>query len=76
MNKLQALREAKGLSREQLAVAARASFAYIIRLEDGSRSNPSVLIAQRIAAALDTEVSALWPVNDNESAAADVRPTA
>lgn len=62
MNKLQALRESKGLSREELAVAANCSFAYIIRLEDGTRSNPSVLIAQRIAVALDVGIADLWPI--------------
>jgi len=68
MTRLQKFREEKGLSREALAAEAGVSFAYIYRLEMppdqlGSRSNPSVQVAQRIALVLGVSVADIWPPN-------------
>lgn len=51
-------RAAKGLSREQLAVAAGTSVATLVRLENQGKA-PNLTILDRIARELDTTTSAL-----------------
>ncbi len=53
------LREAEGLTQEQLAQRAKVSQAYLSRLEAGQRKAPTIRIAQRLAKALGVPVAAL-----------------
>lgn len=46
---------------EQVAAAADISVAYAYALESGKHKNPSLAVAQRIAAALDCDMDLLWP---------------
>jgi transcriptional regulator with XRE-family HTH domain len=52
---LRQLREAKGLSQEQLAFEANLHRTYVSGIERGIR-NPTVVILDRLAAALDVPV--------------------
>ena len=52
------LREAAGLSQEQLAFEADMHRTYISGIERGRR-NPTVLIVERLAAALKADIAAL-----------------
>ncbi len=55
---LQALRRARGLSQEELAHRAEVHQTYLSGVERGRR-NPSVMVLQRIATALDADVEEL-----------------
>ncbi len=55
---LQALRRARGLSQEELAHRAEVHQTYLSGVERGRR-NPSVMVLQRIAVALDADVEEL-----------------
>ena len=55
---LQRLRRGKGLSQEELADRAKIHQTYLSGVERGKR-NPSVLVLQRIAEALDADVEDL-----------------
>ena len=50
--RIKALREARGLTQEKLAVDARLSRIYIQKVESGERSSPSLTALARIARAL------------------------
>ena len=50
--RIKALREARGLTQEKLAVDARLSRIYIQKVESGERSSPSLPALARIAHAL------------------------
>ena len=52
------LRQAKGLTQEQLAFEADIDLTYVGGIERGRR-NPSLLVMVRIARALDVELSGL-----------------
>jgi transcriptional regulator with XRE-family HTH domain len=53
------LRVARGWSQPDLAQRAKVSQAYIAELERGTKQNPSVHIAQRLAKALGVPVTRL-----------------
>lgn len=55
---LQRLRRARGLSQEELADRAKVHQTYLSGVETGKR-NPSVLVLQRIAAALKADIEDL-----------------
>ena len=55
---LQGLRRARGLSQEELAHRAEVHQTYLSGVERGRR-NPSVMVLQRIATALDADVEEL-----------------
>ncbi|HRJ63576.1 helix-turn-helix domain-containing protein [Brevundimonas sp. UBA2416] len=52
------LRQAKGLTQEQLAFEAGLDLTYVGGIERGKR-NPSLLVMARLAAALDANISDL-----------------
>jgi transcriptional regulator with XRE-family HTH domain len=56
---LTTLRNAKGLTQEQLRKRARLSRSYLADLEAGHRKNPSVAVLRRLAKALGVPVTAL-----------------
>lgn len=62
MSQLKQIREGKGLRREQVAAAAGISLQYVRDLED-DKSNPSLPIARKVAAALGVTVDDVWPTN-------------
>lgn len=68
MNELRKAREALGLRQEAVAGAAEISLTYYRTLEDG-KSVPTLGIARRVAAALDSSIDELWPEADPEPAA-------
>ncbi len=72
--RLHELRVRAGISREELAVAARISVRYVQALERGEREEPSVTIAQRIARALGVNVNDIWPIDcgDGDTSVASV----
>lgn len=53
------LREAEGITQEQLAKRAKVSQGYLSRLEAGDRKAPSIKIAQKLAQALGVPVGEL-----------------
>jgi transcriptional regulator with XRE-family HTH domain len=53
------LRDAKGLTQEQLATRAKVSRGYLADLEAGHRRNPSVPVLKRLARALGVPVTEL-----------------
>lgn len=57
--KLRSLRESRGLSRELVAVRAERSYSSILSYELG-RITPSTDALERLALALDVEISALF----------------
>jgi transcriptional regulator with XRE-family HTH domain len=59
---LKAIREAVGLSQEEVARRAEISLAYYQRIER-KKSIPTVRIGQRIATVLRTSIEGLWPLN-------------
>lgn len=56
---IKARRTDKGLTRSDLARAAKVTPAYITQLETGQRKNPSLDLLKRIAQALGVDVAAL-----------------
>lgn len=60
-NSVRLVREARKWSLEELAVRADCSAGHLSRVEAGQRE-PGVLLALRIAIALDRTVQQLWPV--------------
>jgi transcriptional regulator with XRE-family HTH domain len=53
------LRDAKGMTQEQLARRAKMSRGYLADLEAGHRANPSILVLRRLAKALGVPVTEL-----------------
>ncbi len=56
---LKELREAKGLTQEELAKKAKVTRPYLTMLETGARKNPSLAILKRLAKALGVPVTEL-----------------
>lgn len=56
---LKRLREAKGLTQEQLARKVGVSQGYLAHLESGGRTNPSLPLLRRLAKALKVKVGEL-----------------
>jgi transcriptional regulator with XRE-family HTH domain len=56
---LRRLREAKGLTQEELAYRADIHQTYLSGVEGGKR-NPSIAVLDRVATALDTDIRALF----------------
>jgi transcriptional regulator with XRE-family HTH domain len=52
-------RDAKGWSQVELARKAKIARPYLIRLESGQQTNPSLAVLQRLAKALGVPVTAL-----------------
>ena len=52
-------REAKGLSQAALAKKAKLARPYLVRLESGQQTNPSLAVLQRLAKALGVPVATL-----------------
>ena len=59
-SKLKLLREERKMRREELAAAAGISLTYVRDLEE-DRSNPSLLVARRVAEALGASVEEVVP---------------
>lgn len=67
---LRELREARGVSREQLAVDLRIKFATLVNLERG-RNKPRVELAERIYAYFGVPLGSIqWGVTPKETPAA------
>ena len=64
---LRALREAAGLTREQLAVKAGRSSATVIRIENGSKHSPNLETLSALAGALGVTLARL--LGDTEAVA-------
>ncbi len=56
---LRKIREKKGLTQVQLAEKAEISQEYVARLETGSKLNPSLAVAVRLAKALGVSIADL-----------------
>ncbi len=57
---LKVLRQARGLTQEQLARKAKITQAYLAMLESGVKQNPSLEVLQRISQALGLSVGELF----------------
>lgn len=53
------LRKARGLSQVELAKKARIAQPYLVRLESGQQTNPSLAVLKRLAKALGVPVTEL-----------------
>ena len=62
--KVKELRRARGITQEKLAVMTRVTPRTIISIETG-QYNPSLMLAYRLALALDTTVEELCCLRDN-----------
>jgi len=71
MNRVKERREALGLTQMDVAVRAGVSIATVVRLEGGDV--PRLDTAQKVAAALGTNVDQLWPTTPDETERAAVR---
>ena len=60
------LRQARGMTQEQLAFEAQLDLTYIGGIERGRR-NPSLMVMVRIAEALSAELAALIDTRGNQS---------
>ena len=60
MNKMKIYRKEKGLTLKQLSAKTKVSIGYLCHLENGSRSNPSMNVLNKIANALDKGVDELF----------------
>lgn len=60
-NKVQEYREAKGLTRQQLAHRVETSYEYIRKIEAQEIPNPSLAMTRRFAKALGISVDRLFP---------------
>lgn len=58
-NKIKEYRLKQGLTLEELANSCNLSIGYLSHLETGTRTNPSLNILNRIAQALNTNISDL-----------------
>jgi transcriptional regulator with XRE-family HTH domain len=61
LNRVQEAREARGLSREELAALIRTSRQHVWLIENGGIKWPSVDLARRLADALCTDIDTLFP---------------
>jgi transcriptional regulator with XRE-family HTH domain len=63
-------REALGLRREELAAKADISYDYVRKLEERGPEGPepTLPVARRIAAALNSTVDKIFPVTESEQA--------
>lgn len=61
MNRIQKVRTAKGLRREDLASRAEVSYSYVRQLEMPNPPTPGLDVCRRIAEALGVTVDELWP---------------
>lgn len=59
MKNLKTLRRSKKLTQKQLAQKSEVSQAYINELENGKKTNPSIVVLVKIASALEVPVSEL-----------------
>ncbi len=57
--KIKTLRELKGVSQVKLASDSKITAAYLCELESGTKTNPSIDVLSRIAAALGVTVAEL-----------------
>lgn len=55
-----AIRECRGITKSELAVAAEQAPSYITQLEKGDRDRPSVTVIRRLAEALECDPRALY----------------
>lgn len=56
LNKLKILRKEKGFTLEELSNLTGLSAGYLCHLENGSRNNPSILVMEKLAQALNKSV--------------------
>ncbi len=55
-NKLKMLRMEKGITLEELSKLSGISAGYLCHLENGSRNNPSIVVMEKIAQALNKSI--------------------
>lgn len=60
MNNLKKYRTEKGLTLQQVAEKTMISIGYICHLENGSRSNPSRKVMEKISFVLDKSISDIF----------------
>jgi transcriptional regulator with XRE-family HTH domain len=60
-SRIKRLREARGLTQLDLSKRARVSQPYLSQLEAGTKANPALRVAQRLAKALGVPINALLP---------------
>jgi len=65
MSRIRELRLARDMTAEDLARLSACSQAYISKLDRGYNRNPGIHIALRIAAALNADVSDVFPSADS-----------
>ncbi len=75
MNELRATRERLGLRPEIIAGKADISLVYYRRLEAGL-SKPTLPVARRVAAALESTVDVLWPQGETDLVVPSSDPSA
>ena len=59
-NKIAKIRKEKGLTQEELADLVGVSVGYISHLENGTRRNPSILVMNNFAIALQKTVTEIF----------------
>jgi len=72
--RLRKFREQKGLSLDELAAETGISKAYLWKLERKPDTNPSIELVQRLAAGLETTVSALVPSESGPKTDIEIPP--
>lgn len=67
--KIRVIREQKNISQIKLANDSKITAAYLCELENGAKSNPSFVVLQRLANALEVSVTEL--LDDNSKLVAN-----
>ncbi len=55
-NKLKSIRKEKGMTLEELSRKSKVSSGYLCHLENGSRTNPSIEVMEKISKALNKTI--------------------
>jgi XRE family transcriptional regulator, master regulator for biofilm formation len=70
MDKIKRMRIKRGLTQMQLSQLSGLSQAYINELENGRKSNPSIIVLDKLAAALQVQISDI--LEDEGSSIAEI----
>lgn len=66
MSRMRELRQAKGMTQQELAASAHLAMSTVVEVEAG-RTKPRIDTAQAIAAALGAKIDDIWPFDPEQN---------